>query len=370
RALDPAASVVLVEAEAVPYYLRPGLIDVLAGAKGLREITPYPREWFAERGIDYRLGEAAIALDLPRKEVVLSSGKRLPFDRLLLATGAEPMRPSVPGAALPGVFTLRTAADAERIRTWAEGRRAVVVGGGWLGLEAAYALRGLLERVVVVERGPWPLSRHLDREAGQILAGILSEKGVEVLTQTEVVAIRGGTAVSEVLLKGGQILPADLVLFCLGIRPRTALAQDAGIGVDRGVVVNDFLATSVPGVYAAGDAAEWRTQIFGTVLAAREQAEVAAQNLVEPGSARYSGTKSVQRLKVAGTELWVVGEPRALVGTYREERLAEAGRYIKLVLTEDRRLVGALILGDSELRESVERIFLSGETVPIGFLSS
>ncbi|MFN3346870.1 MAG: NAD(P)/FAD-dependent oxidoreductase, partial [Candidatus Bipolaricaulaceae bacterium] len=164
RALAPAASIVLVEAEPIPHYLRPGLIEVLAGTKGLPQITPYTKEWFAKQGIEYRLGEAAVALDLAHREVLLSSGKRLPFDRLLLATGADPIRPEIPGVDLPGVFTLRTAADVERIRAWVEGReRAVVLGGGWLGLEAGWALRNSLKEIVVVDRGPWPLSRQLDQ---------------------------------------------------------------------------------------------------------------------------------------------------------------------------------------------------------------
>ncbi|MEN3011194.1 MAG: FAD-dependent oxidoreductase, partial [Candidatus Bipolaricaulaceae bacterium] len=369
RALDPAASVVLVEAEAVPYYLRPGLIDVLAGAKGLREITPYPREWFAKRGIDYRLGEAAIALDLPRKEVVLSSGKRLPFDRLLLATGAEPMRPSVPGAALPGVFTLRTAADAERIRTWAEGRRAVVVGGGgWLGLEAAYALRGLLERVVVVERGPWPLSRHLDREAGQMLTRLLQDKGLEIFCATEVIEIRGEEAVRDVGMTSRGHLEADLVLFAIGARPRTALAQEAGLLVNRGVVVSDFLETSVPGVYAAGDGAEWRGRAYGIVLAAREQALLAAQNMVDPGSARYLGTRPTYKLKVAGIELLAFGEARPVGEFYSEERLQSQSCYARLMLDKERKLVGAILLGCPELASRVEALFRSGLPVPRGLV--
>lgn len=371
RSLAPASSITLLEAEAVPHYLRPGLIDLLAGKKGLSEITPYPRDWFAKRGIDYRLGEAAVSLDSARREVLLSSGKAVPYDRLLLALGADPLRPEIPGVDLPGVFTLRTAADVERIRTWAEGRkRAVVVGGGWLGLEAAYALRNLLEEIVVLDRGPWPLPRQLDRKGGQVLTALLQEKGLEILGETEAVAIRGEGEVREIFLSSGKKIPADLVLIAIGVRPRIGLAQDAGLLVSRGIVVNDFLETSVPGVFAAGDVAEWQGRLYGIVPAAREQGLVAAQNMVEPRSTPYLGTKPVQRLKVAGVDLLCLGETQPTGGPLLEEKLWEEGRYLKLVLDGERRLRGAVALGFPELMGKLELLFREGTPVPPNFLAS
>lgn len=371
RSLDPKASLVLVEAEPVPYYLRPGLVEVLAGKKELQEITPYPKSWFEKNGIEYRLGEAAVALDPAQKEVLLASGKSISYDRLLLATGAEPVRPEIPGLDLPGVFTMRTAADVERIRTWAEGRRrAVVLGGGWLGLEAAYALRHFLAEVVVLDRGPWPLHRQLDQDAGEVLASLLKEKGLEVRGKTEATAIRGAGEVQEVLLSSGEALPADLVLIAMGVRPRVAIAKDAGLSVNRGVVVNDFLETSAPGIYAAGDVAEWQGQVYGIVPAAREQGFVVAQNMVEPGSTRYDGTRPAQRLKVAGVELLVLGETQPKGGPLREKKLRDKGRYLKLVLDEERRLRGAIALGFPELVGELERFFREETPVPEKFLSS
>ncbi len=365
RALAPASSVVLLEAEAIPHYLRPGLIDVLAGRKELPQITPYTKDWFAERGIEYRLGQAVVALDLLHHEVLLSSGERIPFDRLLLATGAEPIRPKIPGTDLPGVFTLRTAADVERIRTWAAGKkRAVVLGGGWLGLEAGRALRDSLEDVVIVDRGPWPLARQLDREAGQMLTQLLRGMGLIVQGNAEAREILGDEAVKGVRLSTGEVLSADLVLIAIGVRPRAALAQDGGLSVANGIVVNDFLETSVLGVYAAGDAAEWQGKVYGTVSAAREQALSAAQNMVEPGSARYGGTAPVQRLKVAGIELLTLGDTQPQGGPAREERFSGEGRYGKLVLDGERRLRGAIVLGLPEIMGDVEQLFREGRALP------
>lgn len=364
RALDPASSIFLVEAEAIPHYLRPGLIEVLAGKKDLREITPYPKDWFEKRGIQYLLGEVAVGLNLSQHEVILASGKHLSYDRLLLALGAEPVRPEIPGVDLPGAFTLRTAADAERIRTWAEGRKyAVVVGGGWLGLEAGYALGNFLG-VVVLSRGRWPLSRQLDWNGGEVLAALLREKGLEIRGEAEVAAIRGAGEVQEVLLSSGEILPADLVLIAIGMRPRIGLAQEAGIAVNRGLVVNEFLETSAPGVYAAGDVVEWQGQVYGIIPAAREQARVAAQNMVEPGSTRYMGTNPAQRLKVAGVDLLCLGDTQPGGGPLLEEMVLEEGRYLKLVLDGERRLRGAIVLGFPELVGELERLFREGTPVP------
>ncbi|MBC7318266.1 NAD(P)/FAD-dependent oxidoreductase [Candidatus Bipolaricaulota bacterium] len=370
RALDPAASIVLIEAEPIPYYLRPGLIDVLAGKKELAEITPYSRDWSEKRGIEYRLTQAAVSLDLKRREILLSSGKIVPYDRLLLALGAEPIRPKIPGVDLPGVFTLRTAADVERIRTWSAGRtRAVVLGGGWLGLEAAHAMRNFLEEVVILDRGPWPLPRQLDREAGEVLASLLREKGLEILRETEVAEIRGTGEVREVLLSSGKVLPADLVLIAVGVRPRVGLAKDAGILVNKGIVVNEFMETSVPDVYAAGDVAEWQGRVYGIVPAAREQALVAAQNMVEPGSARYQGTNPSQRLKVAGVELLCLGETQPEGGRLLEERVRDKGQYLKLILDQERRLRGAIVLGFLDLMDDLERLFREEVSLPQNFIA-
>jgi len=369
RSLAPASSITLLEAEAVPHYLRPGLIEVLAGKKEFSEITPYSRDWFEKRGIDYRLGEAAVSLDPARREVFLSSEKAIPYDRLLLALGAEPIRPGIPGVDLPGVFTLRTAADVERIRTWAAGRkRGVVLGGGWLGLEAAYALRNMLEEVFVLDRGPWPLPRQLDREGGQVLTSLLRDKGLEIVGETEASEIQGESEVREVVLSSGKRIPADLVLIAIGVRPRIGLAQDAGIATNRGIVVNDFLETSAPDIYAAGDVAEWQGRLYGIIPAAREQGLIAAQNMVEPKSARYAGTNPIQRLKVAGVDLLCLGETQPTGGSFLEEKFREEGRYLKLVLDGERRLRGAVAIGFPELMEKLELLFHEGTPVPKDFL--
>ena len=186
-------------------------------------------------------------LDPAGQRLGLASGETLAYDRLLLATGAEAFCPPIPGADLPGVFTLRSAADVERIRTRAEeANAALVIGGGWLGLEAARALRSHGLSVTVLERSPWLLPRQLDREGGEVLASQLANQGIDVRVGSECRALTGSSAVERALLGEGEELEVELVVISAGIRPRVALAAQAGIEVNRGVVVDDTLATSAP----------------------------------------------------------------------------------------------------------------------------
>lgn len=367
RALDPSAEVTVLQEEPVLYYLRPGLISVLAGEKAIADISPFPREWFERQGIAYRAGVRAARLVPDRREVELEGGDVLRYDRVLLATGAEPFIPPIPGLSpdREGIFALRRAADAARITAYLErARRAIVVGGGLLGLEAARALtrRGL--SAVVLESRPWLLPRQLDRQGSGVLARALGEMGIEVRTGAVCRGIPGEGAVAGVELEGGERVAGEMVLVSTGIVPRTDLARGAGIGVGRGIVVDDHMATSAPDVLACGDAAEWRGRVYGVVPAAREQAEVAAANVVEPGSVRYGGTVPAVRLKVAGVDLLCVGETQPEGGPHSEARYAdpERGIYRKFVWDKKGKLVGAIVLG--EKAPAVEALVKGGVEAP------
>ncbi len=363
RSLDATAGITLVEAEPTPYYLRPGLIDVLAGRKTLAGITPFPRAWFEHRKIAYRSGTAVVALDPAGHRARLASGETLAYDRLLLACGAEAAQPEIPGADLAGVFTVRSAADVERIRTRAMAvPAAAVIGGGWLGIEVARALHDLGLAVTLLERGPWVLCRQLDQGGGQVLAGVLSSQGIEVRVSASCEAVQGKREAERIRLSSGDPVAAGLVVISAGIRSRTSLAVEAGLATNRGVIVDDHLATSAPDVFAAGDAAEWRGHVYGIIPAAREQGAVAARNVIEPGSVRYPGTTPSNKLKVAGVDLLCLGNTQPQGGPQRELRHADpaAGRYVKFVLGVDGELVGAILLGAAELAGPVEELAQAG----------
>ncbi len=363
RSLEAVGEIVVLEAETSPYYLRPGLIEVLAGRRTLAEITPFPRVWFEHRRITYRSGATAVALRPERHEVELASGETLAYDRVLLACGAEAARLELPGADLEGVFTLRSAADVERIRTRAgEVSGSAVVGGGWLGIEVARALRDHGLSVALLERGPWILCRQLDQGGAAILAGVLASQGIEVQVGVAPAAIRGKREAEEVVLADGNRIAAGLVVVAAGIRSRVGLAQAAGLTTKQGVVVDDHLATSAPDVFAAGDVAEWAGRVYGIVAAAREQGEAAARNMLAPGSVRYPGTTPSNKLKVAGLDLVCVGDTQPQGGPRRELRHADpaGGRYVKFVLGTEGELHGAILLGTPELTDPVEELARAG----------
>lgn len=363
RSLDARAEIVVLEAENAPYFLRPGLIEVLAGRKTLAEITPFPRVWFEHRRIAYRSGTAAVALRPEAHQVELASGETLAYDRVLLACGAEAAQPNIPGSDLEGVCTVRSAADVERIRTRADGVSAcAVIGGGWLGIEVARALHDLGLSVTLLERGPWILCRQLDQGGGQVLAQILSSQGIQVRVNAACEAIHGTREVEEVRLSNGDAVAAGLVVISAGIRPRIGLAADARLTTNRGVIVDDHLATSAADVFAAGDVAEWTGRVYGIIPAAREQGEAAARNMVAPESVRYPGTTPSNKLQVAGVDLVCLGDTQPHGGPLRELRRADPaeGQYVKLVLGADGELVGAILLGTPDLMGPIEELIQSG----------
>jgi nitrite reductase (NADH) large subunit len=359
----PEAEIEIYTAEEWHYYPRPQLIELLAGRIGPEQAFLYDERWYRERGIKVHLASPVEELDPKRGELGLKGGKRVSYDRLLLATGARAALPAVPGITQEGVFTLRTLADALRLRERAKAaKRMVVLGGGFLGLEAASALASSTGvRPLVLERQSWPLSRQLDRQGGELLMRLLREKGVEVVTEARSAAILEGARGVE--LADGRLIAGDFVLATAGIEPECGLARAAGLAVNKGIIVDERLQTSVPGIYAAGDAAEFAGKVYGIIPAALEQAKVAALNIVGQ-EASYRGTVPSNTLKVSGLDLFSAGEvnPQAQDGGYKELRLVDEahGTYKKLVFKEGR-LVGAILLGTRKNAAQLARLIASGQ---------
>ncbi|MCL6431884.1 MAG: FAD-dependent oxidoreductase [Anaerolineae bacterium] len=326
------------------YYARPKLPGYLAGEVSLDELYFYSRTWFEERSIAVRTGARAERVDAAGHRLILSEGTSVPYDRLLIATGASSFVPPIPGADLPGVFTLRTIEDAERIRAYArECKRAAVIGGGLLGLEAARGLRVLGLDVTVLERGAYLLQRQLDEQGGAIFHREVERMGIAIETNADTEHIERGA----VVLKSGLRVPADLVLIAAGVRSNLELARASGLAASRGIVVDSHLATSAPDVYAAGDVAEFGGTVYGIVPAAVEQAQAAAKNMLEHGSAEYTGTIPSNTLKIVGIDLTSIGQVAGGEGYTELRRTDGPGRYLKLVL-RDGRLHGAILLGHKD----------------------
>ena len=342
-------------AEPHPNYNRILLSPVLAGEQTLDEIVLNPRSWYAEHGITLHTGRPVTAIDRVRRRVLAADGTEAPYDRLLLATGSNPFVLPVPGKDLPGVVSYRDIADTQAmIEAASRHRHAVVIGGGLLGLEAAY---GLLKRgmsVTVVHIMPWLMERQLDETAGRMLQQSLQSRGIrfEIGAQTEaLLPAADGTRVGAVRFKDGREIPADLVVMAAGIRPNTALAESAGLHCQRGVVVTDTLQTVTdPRIYALGECAAHRGIAYGLVAPLFEQGKVCATHLAEFGIGRYTGSQVSTKLKVTGIDLFSAGD---FVGGDGADEIVlsdptapEGGVYKKLVVRDDK-LVGACLYGDT-----------------------
>ncbi len=333
-----------------PNYNRILLSPVLAGEQAFQDIVLNPLSWYQDAGITLRMGCAISKIDRVRRTVVADDGSSTPYDRLLLATGSTPFILPIPGNDLKGVISYRDIRDTETmIATASVKRHAVVIGGGLLGLEAANGLRVRGMDVSVVHIADWLLERQLDITAGKLLQHSLEERGLRFLLGQTTAEIVGNDAgeVCSVRFKSGEIIPADLVVMAVGIRPNSVLAETAGIYCNRGVVVSDALQTYDPRIYAVGECVSHRGIAYGLVAPLFEQAKVCANHLAQMGIGRYQGSVLSTKLKVTGIDLFSAGD---FMGGEQSEEIVlsdpAGGIYKKLVIKNDQ-LVGACLYGDT-----------------------
>jgi 3-phenylpropionate/trans-cinnamate dioxygenase ferredoxin reductase component len=284
---------VLVGEEAERPYERPPLSkEYVRGEQPREKAYVHEEGFYREHEIELRTSTRAAAVDTGERSVEIDGGERIGFERLLLVTGARPRMLPVPGADLDGVHYLRDFADSDRLRERLEaGGRAVVIGGGWIGAEVAASARQKGLDVTIVEAAELPLLRVLGRDVASVYADIHRSHGVELVTSAQVEALEGSGSVERVRLAGGRTLECDFAVVGIGVAPRTELAEAAGLEVDNGIVVDETLETSVPGVFAAGDVANAAHPLFGRIRVehwanALNQGPVAARNMLGAGE-RY-----------------------------------------------------------------------------------
>ena len=333
--------------EKYPYYSKIRLPQLLAAKIKLADIYMYQPQWYRENKIEIHL-ETRVSKINPHKKEIAADGRVINYDKVLLATGSHPFVPPIKGLPKRGVFTFNSIDDALKIRDCADdAKKAIVIGGGVLGLESAAALKYLGLEVTVVEISPWLLPRQLDREGAKILKNKIEDLGIKVVLNSQTQEILGQSAVSGVLLNDGRRFSGELILISAGIRANLELKGDVRILADKGIVVNDFMETTMTDIYAAGDAAEHRGKIYGIIPPAIEQAKVAALNMLQEKSAVYNGTVPSNTLKVAGVSLTSIGLAQPGEPGYNELKLIDETRGIyKKIVIKDNRVVGTILLGE------------------------
>ncbi|QFT84344.1 Nitrite reductase [NAD(P)H] [Halomonas sp. THAF12] len=345
--------ITLIGAEACPAYNRILLSPLLAGEMEREALTLRDADWYAERGVELVLGERVERIDRAARRLTTVGGREIAYDRLVLATGSTPALPPVDGLELDGVHAFRDLDDAAALTRAAErGGRAVVIGGGLLGLEAAEGLRKRARAglsVSVLQRASRLMNRQLDATAAGLLEAEFEGRGLEIVTGADLERLEddGRGRVSAVRLADGRRLPADCVVLAIGIAPSVELGRRAGLEVHRGIVVDDRLTSSDPAIHALGECCEFEGRTYGLVEPIWRQVEVLAAGLAGEDVEGYVEAPTATKLKVSGISLYAFGpiEPGVdhEVLTYHDP---EHGDYRRLLL-RDGRLEGAVLYGDT-----------------------
>ena len=340
-------SIILIGAEPRRAYNRVLLSSLLAREVVADDIELKPRGWWARQGITNVFGQPVAAIDRAARTLAFENGVSLRYSKLVIATGSHAIRLPKPGMDLPGVITFRAMDDVDRMLGGvAAGRPAVVIGGGLLGLEAAYGLAKAGVRVTLLHLASRLMERQLDDPAADLLREAIASKGCEVILGADTARVLGTDRCEGVELNDGRIITADLVVCAVGVRPNTDLARAAGLECNRGILVDDGLGTSDPNVFALGECAEHRGVAYGLVEPAYEQARTLARRLIGDGRAAYEGSVLATNLKVSGVSLFSAGD---FIGEGKEALVyADEGQQVyKKIVLEDDRVVGAVLYGDT-----------------------
>ncbi|MET3851828.1 nitrite reductase large subunit NirB [Paenibacillus sp. OAE614] len=359
-----AYEITIFGAEPYPNYNRIMLSSVLAGGADIQEIVINDWDWYKENRIQLYAGHMVTRIDTKNRVVYSDQGAEAKYDVLIMATGSNPFMLPLPGADKEGVIAFRDIKDCEMMmETSKKHKKAVVIGGGLLGLEAARGLLHLGMDVSVVHIHPYLMERQLDETASRMLQRELEAQGMTFLLSKHSESIMGRKRVKELRFTDGTRVDADLIVMAVGIRPNVALAKSAGIEVNRGIVVNDYMETNIPGIYAVGECAEHRGIAYGLVAPLYEQGAVLAKRLAGVETAGYAGSVTSTKLKVSGVDVFSAGHFAEPEGTralrYQDE---VEGVYKKIVIHDDR-LVGAVLFGDTGDGSKLFSLMKSRESV-------
>ena len=346
RETDQKGDIRIFTEEAYPFYYRVRFPEYVAGELTIQNLTIHTQEWYQSKGISIHLEEPITEVNVQKKEVTSQNGKTYAYDFLLMATGGHTFVPPIKGTEKKGVFALRTMKDAISMKEFlGRVKKAILVGGGLVGLETGGALLRSGIKVAVIEHNPRILPRQMDSEGARILQGKMESMGFSFFLNGQSEEILGEETVEGVRLKDGRTVEGQMVIVSAGVKPNIKLAQAMGLETKNGILVNDRLETKTEGVFAAGDGAEHRGRCYGIWPASQRQGEAAGINMAG-GNALYEGTVLSNTLKVVGISLTASGEvdaERKLECVVRQDR--ENGVYRKVAFKEDK-IVGCILLGN------------------------
>jgi nitrite reductase (NADH) large subunit len=364
--LDPSGfEITIFGSEPHVNYNRILLSSILQGGTSFGDITLHDREWYERHHIHLYTGETVVEIDQHSQFVKTDQHRIVSYDQLIIATGSVPFSLPIPGADKQGVVTFRTIEDCQKIMEISKrSKNAVVIGGGVLGLEAAKGLLNLGMTVNVVHIGRYLMERQLDETAATMLQKELERQGMKFLLEKETKEIIGGTKANGIRFKDGTEVDADLVVMAAGVRPNVQLAKKNGIETNRAILVNDYMETSVPNIYAVGECVEHRGMIYGLVQPLYEQGKALAQRICGNEGLGYQGSVLSTQLKISGVDLFSVGIIHDKDSSTQSIKIYdEMERVYKKVVFQDHKIIGAVLYGETKERTKLQDMILKHQDV-------
>ena len=361
RKNDKDGRITIFTEEDFPFYSRIRLNEYISGDITEQDLIARKDQWYREKDIVLKIETRVTDAESSEKIVMTDDNKRIPYDRLLVATGSHSFIPPIKGSDKKGVFAIRSIQDARDITDWVKDiENVVLIGGGLLGLEAGNALRKLGKKVMVVEFFPRLLPRQLDLDGANRLQGMMETMGFSFRLGAKTEEITGADQVKGVHLEGGEELSAEMVIISAGVRPNLEMAESLGLTQDKGIVVDEKLRTNKPDVYAAGDVAAFKGMPYGIWPAAMEQGEIAGINMAG-GDKVYGGSTLSTTLKVVGIDLASAGNIDA-ENEFESKAFTDEKVYKKIVI-EDNKIVGCIMLGDTKGFNKIKKMMSEGRDI-------
>ena len=365
RSKDESSEINLFTDERHPYYPRPYLIDLVANRRTIEDTIRYDLDWYEKNDVDLFLSTPVFQIDTQKRKIISTGDDYGDYDSLLIAVGSRPFIPPFEGLDKNNVHVIRTLDDALDIREAVKGAgREIVIGGGILGIELAAAMKEVGGDPIVVDFAKRLLPIQLDDEGSKVLTKQIEDRGIQVLFGYECQGITGDRDATGIISKQGDKIEGDLVVIATGVRSNTIIAKNSGIDFHHGITVDEHMQTSAKHVFAAGDCAEWNNEWYGIIPWATATARIAAQNMMEFGSAKFNGITPSNQLQVVGIDLTSMGNVHPDSPEYETQVSVdlEKGKYFKAVFKDDV-VVGGISLGSRKIALKLRSLISKGEKV-------